>query len=275
MVTVVLSHDIDRTKKTYQFFTKPIRELLKGRFKGFIRLISTFFRKDNYWTFDDIIQVENSFNVKSTFFFLNESIKFNITKPKTFSLAYGRYNICDPQIINLIKWLDKNGWEIGLHGSYNSYCDINLLKKEKDVLENILGHKILGVRQHHLNRNDKTWEIQNAIGFKYDSSLGSNDTVGFIDNRIAPFNPLNNEFVVFPMVIMDKTFMDHDNSWEELDKIINICEREKAVLVICFHNHVFNEKEFPGYREAYIKIIQKCKEKGAVFKKFEDLMVDI
>jgi len=265
MIRVALSHDIDRTEKTYQFFTKPTRALFQGRFKAFILLLKTFFHFENYWTFDDIISIESNFNVKSTFFFLNESIKFSLKKPKSFVLAFGRYNILSPKITNLIKWLDKNGWEIGVHGSYNSFQNVNLLKHEKEVLEKIVGHEVIGVRQHYLNLIDKTWENQNLAGFKYDSSYGSTKLTGFLNNKTTPFNPLKNTFTVFPLVIMDTCFMENENRWNDLDLYLDICEKENAILVVNFHNHVFNENEFPGFRDAYIKIIEICKKRNAVF----------
>ena len=202
MIKLALSHDIDRTTKSYQFITKPIRALLKGEFNTFLQLMSTSLRKGNYWTFDDIIEIENSFNVKSTFFFLNESIRFNILNPISFVLSNGRYNILNPQIVDLIKNLDINGWEIGVHGSYNSYKSLELLKKGKVTLEEILGHPVDGIRQHYLNLDDDTWKKQFDTGFKYDSSYGYTRAIGFKENKYSPFYPLNNNFVVFLLLLM-------------------------------------------------------------------------
>lgn len=266
MLRIALSHDIDRTRKTYQFFTKPLRALSKARFGEFWSLLSTSFKAGNYWTFEDIIKIESDFNVKSTFFFLNESIKFNFFQPKSFKLSQGRYNIKETKIVNLIKWLDENGWEIGVHGSYNSYKKLEFLKDEKETLQNILGHEVIGIRQHYLNLNQDTWKKQHALGFKYDSSLGFTRDIGFKDNKIQPFQPLNNDFTIIPLVIMDTCFMTKKNHWDELDKLFNVCEKENAILVVNFHNHVFNKKEYPGYREAYIKIIEKGIERRGDFR---------
>jgi peptidoglycan/xylan/chitin deacetylase (PgdA/CDA1 family) len=275
MIRIALSHDIDRTRKTYQFFTKPLRVLIKGRYKEFYLLFKTLFKKNNYWTFEDILNIETSYDVKSTFFFLNESIRFNILKPNSFILAKGRYNILDPKIVNLIKRLDKNGWEIGVHGSYNSFQNKTLLQKEKKVLEKILGHQVIGIRQHYLNLNKDTWDIQQSAGFLYDSSYGSTRSIGFINNKYLPFQPLGTEFTVFPQVIMDACFMANKNRWKELDKLLDICEKKNAILVINFHNHVFNENEFPNFRDAYIKLIAKGKERGAHFATLSDHLSNI
>ena len=266
MIKIALSHDIDRTKKTYQFFTKPTRALLNRDFKSFRKLLSTTFKKGNYWTFDDIIEIERSFNIRSTFFFLNESIKFNILKPSSFVLSHGRYNINEPKIVNLIKWLDNNGWEVGMHGSYNSYQDLELLKKEKMQLESILDHSVEGVRQHYLNLNKDTWHKHFVTGFKYDSSFGYTREIGFKEDQFLPFKPLDNDFTVFPLVVMDACFMSTPNRWSRLDDLMDICEKKNAILIVNFHNHVFNNLEFPNFRDAYIRIIEKGIQRNADFQ---------
>ena len=78
---------------------------------------------------------------------------------------------------------------------------IEILKKEKESLEQILDHKVLGIRQHYLNMNDKTWGIQYDAGFMYDSSLGFTDKIGFKGSKTGPFHPLNNDFLEIPLAI--------------------------------------------------------------------------
>jgi hypothetical protein len=272
MIRAVLSHDIDRTRKTYQFFSRPLKALIRGDMQSVKRLMETFFKKGNYWTFDEITKIEKHFGIRSTFFFLNESINFNLFRPGTFILAFGRYNILDPKIVDQIRWLDENGWEIGVHGSFNSFNNIGLLKQEKGILEQIVGHPVIGIRQHHLNLSSETWELQNSAGFRYDSSFGSNESNGFFEGKFKPFKPLDNDFTVFPQVLMDKCFMESKNRWDDLENYIDICEKQGAILVINFHNHSFNDKEFPGYSKAYVRIIERCLERGVVFRKFSELI---
>lgn len=266
MLKVALSHDIDRTKKTYQFFTKPLRNLLKGNYTNTINLVKTIPKKNNYWTFDKILRIENQYKVKSTYFFLNETIPLNLFDPKSYYLSLGRYKIENEKIKSLILKLDKEGFEVGVHGSFNSYNSIELLKEEKRILETILDHQVYGIRQHHLNLNKQTWQYQNDAGFIYDSSFGSNFEIGFKENKITPFKPLNNQFLVLPQVIMDTCFMNDPNRWEKLELIIHQCKNNDGVLVVNFHNHVFNDLEYPGYTEAYIRIIEKCKAHNAIFE---------
>ncbi len=76
MIRVCLSHDIDRIDKSYQYVTKPLSALRSGKNRLFFKLFwnaMTIHRP--YWGFDEIIRIEEKYGVKSTCFFLNESIK--------------------------------------------------------------------------------------------------------------------------------------------------------------------------------------------------------
>ena len=265
MLKVALSHDIDRVYKHHQYLTKSIAHLIRLNGKGFINQLKSIGDQRPYWTFDQLIEMEENFNVRSTFFFLNESIKLNPFSLNSYKLSLGRYNVLDPEIAQTIRYLDKNGWEIGVHGSYNSYKDSKLLTIEKKTLEMIVGHPIIGIRQHYLNLNDNTWQIQNDVGFKYDSSWGFTNDIGFRNNRYTPFRPLSNDFKVIPLTLMDSCFMAKPNKWDEYEKLLDKCELTGAVMVINFHQHVFYEHDFPGYKEAYIKLIKRAIKRCAKF----------
>ena len=67
---VWLSHDVDWTKKDsihslYNFVKQ----------KRFYHLRTLFHDKNSYWNFYSILELESKYNAKSTFFFLNESMK--------------------------------------------------------------------------------------------------------------------------------------------------------------------------------------------------------
>lgn len=268
---VALTHDVDRTIKTYQYITHLIKALKKGDIKSAINHLTTWNkRKEIYWNFEEIIKIEESFNVKSTFFFLIETYPFKLFKPSEWKLSLGRYDINEPRIVSKIKQLDKEGWEIGLHGSYDSFKNINLLKKEKKILEKILGHSIIGVRQHYLNLDNKTWELQKKAGFKYDSSWGFRRKIGFKENRIKPFSPFNDYFYVFPLSIMDSCYMNVSPKNEALNNIINLCIENNGILVINWHSNNFDETDFPNYKKNYMNIIEECIKRDAYFGTLSD-----
>ena len=249
MINVCLTHDIDRIDKTYQYITKPLRALSKGKVDLFFRYLwSAITIWHPYWGFDRMMEIERMYGVRSTCFFLNESIKFKLTQPKTWKLALGRYNIYDKRIVRIIKELEKGGWEIGVHGSFRSNSSNELLKHEKDVLEGIVRHKVVGIRQHYLNFADNTFEIHAKAGFKYDSTWGLTRGIGFKAGKIKPFFPIeNSDYCEIPMTIMDSTFAETPNKWEVFEKIVDEIDKNDAYLVINFHNNNFSNSDFLGY----------------------------
>jgi hypothetical protein len=259
---VILSHDVDRVKKTYQAFTHVIVE------KKIYHLFSILQKPNPYWSFEKIMELEEKYTVRSTFFFLKETKKLEIFKPYTYVLSLGHYDFKNPNVMQIIKKLDAGGWEIGLHGSYDSFINEELMLEEKKELEAVLNRTVLGIRQHYLNLDiPRTWEIQRKLGFKYDASFGFNDKIGFRDDKIIPFRPFNSDFLVIPLNVMDgplfSNYHDEKSRWQAVIEIINFAEKNGTLISFLWHQRVFNEKEFPGWAKIYEKIIKTCKEKNA------------
>ena len=72
---VFLSHDVDRVRKTYQYFTHFIIE------KRVYHLFSLFKKSNPYWCFEKIMDMERKYDVRSTFFFLKETKKSRELSP--------------------------------------------------------------------------------------------------------------------------------------------------------------------------------------------------
>jgi len=258
-----LTHDVDRVKKSYQYFTYFAKTLRP------YHLLSMFLKEEPYWNFEKIMDLERKHDVKSTFFFLNEKKKTRMLSPKDFLLRYGRYDIHDPKIVEVICKLYSDDWEIGVHGSYDSFKNKDLLRQEKKELEEIVGDDIIGIRQHYLNlENKKTWKFQQEAGFRYDSSFGFRTKIGFRDNKYLPFHPFNNSaFLVIPLAIMDSALFDSsidlNDAWKRCKRLIEQTEKQHSLLTVLWHQRVFNEKEFPGWSKIYEKIIIECKKRNA------------
>ncbi|MDG6251428.1 hypothetical protein, partial [Methanocalculus sp.] len=172
---ICLTHDVDELAKTYQWITRPLRCARRGDGSGLLRqfqsLLEKIGGKDPYWTFDVICQMDDELQIRSTFFFLEESMPASLLEPSTWN-AMGRCRSLDTsKARGLIKDLAREGHEIGLHGSYRSYVDGDLLSREKAHVEAIAGGPVTGIRQHHLNLQiPDTWELQAKSGLTYDTS---------------------------------------------------------------------------------------------------------
>ncbi len=272
---VCLTHDVDEIRKTYQYLTQAVRGLRDRKLSKAVYQLRSFFTdkilgRNPYWTFKEIIELEERLGVRSTFFFLKETAKVDIFKPSTWH-HYGRkYDFKEADVANIIRKLSSDGWEIGLHGSYESYHDKEKLKHEKKELEELLEKKVSGIRQHHLNlKIPETWEHQEEAGFEYDTSLGfkGGEGVGFRWGTCFPFHPFNNgrmmSILEIPVTIMDISVTPDSNGWKRCLEIINTVEEYGGVLTLLWHHTVFNEREYPGMKELYEKIIETCRGKNA------------
>ena len=267
MIHVCLSHDIDRIEKSYQYLTKPMRALKNGKFKLFFKLLwlAVSIRRP-YWGFDEIMRIEDSYGVRSTCFFLNESIKPQWNIPKSWKLAFGRYDIHDKRIVHIIRELDSSGWEIGVHGSFLSSDNEDLLRQEKKTLEEIVGHDVIGIRQHYLNMSDKTFCIHQRCGFKYDSTWGLTDGIGFKEGKVCPFFPVqDSDYCEIPLTIMDSPFSETPDKWLRFEKIVDEIDCNNAYLVINYHNNNFSNSELLDYNRDYVHMIELLRKRGAQF----------
>ena len=151
-----------------------------------------FKQKDPLHCYERWLKVEKECGAHSTFFFwpgLSAVIKRHNTDCM--------YELTDPVIFDnqrctvaeMIREIDRQGWEIGLHPSWYSFDDADELKRQKDSLEKALGHEIVSIRQHYLHYDIRvTPAVHAAAGFKYDSTLGFNDKVGFRFGTCYPYH---------------------------------------------------------------------------------------
>ena len=135
-----------------------------------------------YYGVPAIMEVEERFGIRSTFFFRPE------------------YDDGSPvqQYADTIKALVKNGWEVGLHA--NTTSTVEEVVAEKEALERIMGKPVFGSRVHYLRVSADTFSNLAGAQIKYDSSLT------FEKERIDPRNSgclFKNGLVIFPLTFMD------------------------------------------------------------------------
>ncbi len=260
-----LTHDVDRPYKTFQAPYYALRE------RDLSHLRSLVGAERPYWQFEEIMALEDDLGVRSSFYFLDEKSLLekgprHWLDPRSWVLYAGRYQIDEDPITDVIERLDRGGWEVGLHGSYDTVDDRDRLREEKTRLERTLGSPVVGGRQHYLRlERPTTWEHYRAIGMNYDASLGSNDGYGF-DGRYDVIRPFDDSFVAFPLTIMERPLMEAASSveaaWRECDRLLEEAADNDAVMTVLWHPRYFNEQEFPGYRELYVRLVEAALERG-------------
>lgn len=99
-LTVCLTHDVDRTRKTFQYLTQDLKKMR-------VRKLGNMFNGSRpYWQFDRIMEIEESYGVRSTFFFLHETMPFELFNQSNWKLSLGRYSLNEPDIKSVIRELE-------------------------------------------------------------------------------------------------------------------------------------------------------------------------
>ncbi|MFQ3325630.1 MAG: peptidoglycan/xylan/chitin deacetylase (PgdA/CDA1 family) [Salibacteraceae bacterium] len=232
-------------------------------------------KTDPFWQFEKWIEVEQKHGFKSTF--------FSFMRPSNEALSefdcdyfpddITRFRGIKMTGIDLIKEIDKTGCEIGLHGSYNSFNSINILKSQKDRLEQIVGKEVVSSRQHYLHYDiNSTPNVHKEVGLKIDSTLGFNKSIGFRAGTCFPYQILNEKYEAtgvweIPQIIMDLSLFSNNGLELNLDLAIERCirkmdqvEKVGGCLTLNFHpEHI----ALPHYFALYSKILEEAKHRNA------------
>jgi len=110
-----------------------------------------------------------------------------------------------------LKSCAEHGFSIGLHGSYQSIIEKSSLLQELTAMQDSVGTKPLGGRQHWLRFGDHQsfFDTIENVGLVYDSTLGFAEVAGFRNGACFAFPPYDfkNEkpypFLEIPLVLMD------------------------------------------------------------------------
>jgi hypothetical protein len=214
--------------------------------------------------------MEKKYHCVSSFYFLYETAPSRLTNRSSWRHLGRKYNFSDKPVTQLIRALAGQGFEVGLHGSFHSYIDLNLLQKEKAYLESFLQITVRGCRQHNLNLSiPETWRIQDQVGLMYDTTLGFNDCVGFRWGTCLPFHPYDPSLkkhlnlLEIPLVIEDLPFFLETDRNATFLTLCSEVARNQGVLTLLWHHNVVNPYEYPGWGVEYEKMIDYVTKKDA------------
>jgi peptidoglycan/xylan/chitin deacetylase (PgdA/CDA1 family) len=225
-----------------------------------------------YWNFKEIMAIEEKFDAKSTFYFLAADRDI---KRFRYEIEVLEDELCA---------ITDGGWEVGLHGGYYAYDRWEEMAKEKRRLEGVLGREIIGYRNHYLRfRVPDTWEHLAKAGFKYDSTFGYADVVGFRNGMCHPFRPYNLktdsyiDILEIPLCIMDMALWGMRSKsnaaglWETLNDLMKVVERYGGVLTILWHNNVFDCPFRETLCKLYTKILAEGRKRNAWLTSAEEI----
>ena len=224
MQYIFLSHDVD-----WRFQGPPIEHIIERKDRFEQELFEKTKPQNLYRNIPEYMEIEEKFNVRSTFFF------------RTF---YENGDVSDYK--EDIKQLQKLDWEIGLHTDPSSINDLDKIRLEKEKLESISGKQIVGNRVHYLKYNSALPEKLEKLGFSYDSSLTySKDR---IDEKSMGYSRING-IIEFPVTLMDAylfTYMkiEEDKIISEFQKTLDLGRSlsENNVISVIWHDNVLKMK---------------------------------
>lgn len=224
------------------------------------------FRKDPFHCYERWLEIEKEFGAKSTFFFWPGWS--NVQKHHHSDCSYELYDTVffDGQKCNvaeMMREIYRRGWEIGLHPSWYTYNDVDELKRQKAALETTLGCSIDSVRQHYLHYDIRTTPAVHAeAGFKFDSTLGFNDNIGFRFGSCYPWKLFDLqaeqtlEIVEIPLIIQDSAMLspvkglqiDEETAYGYVVQLAEAVAAVGGVLTLLWHpNEVHREKRILLY----------------------------
>lgn len=255
---IVLSHDVDYPEMIK--WIECFRIIGKRKLHSLKFLLPIIKGSCNFWKFSEWVEFEKSIPAKSAFYFMGRQgslLEYFLGKPDSF------YDIKTKKFDNLFCLLRDEGFEIGMHASFNAYKSKDAFFAEKTNVEKASNSIVYGNRHHywHLNpqNNQDTLKIHEKVGLLYDSSLHFEFYPGFRRGICHPFYPYDTyerreiKVLQLPVAWMDNQFVSHiqknkikdSTSWARniMDKIL----MNNGILVLDYHVRGMNDIFYPKY----------------------------
>jgi peptidoglycan/xylan/chitin deacetylase (PgdA/CDA1 family) len=289
---VCLTHDVDDVsyfslRQHLRPFTTPFSGLqntqdkLRRLFNLLFNVLGACknqFSKDPLYCYERWLKIEEEFGAKSTFFFWpgwKSVTKHHMTDPI--------YDLNDRVVFDgnsctvaeMIQEIHRRGWEIGLHPSWYAYNDVDELKRQKSALEKAVGSPVDSIRQHYLHYDIRiTPRTHSAAGFKYDSTLGFCDNIGFRFGTCYPWKLFDlgskKELPILeiPLIVQDTAMLNPSKGMRIDPKmalrymllIVEEVEKVGGVLTLLWHpNEIINRESWT----LYLKILNYLRDKNA------------
>jgi hypothetical protein len=175
---------------------------------------------------------------------------------------------------DLLSGLNQSA-EMGLHPSYQSYLHPEILKKEKQRLEDIIQRPVTKSRFHYLRvKFPESFRILISENIKDDYSLGYSSMNGFRAGTCTPFyfydleKEERTDLRMHPFLFMDSAMIEHlkltpESAIETIRELVNHVEKYGGEAVGIWHNYSLSEKgQFKGWEDVLI----------SVFKQYEKIL---
>jgi len=268
--TFIPTYDIDiaysyRHKGLFRNVGGLLKSIVSGEFsvvRQRLRVLSGR-EQDPFDSFALLHQIHSDYKISPIYFFLlaekNKSYDKNILPQKK-------------ALRRLVKE-HSSKYKTGIHPSWQSGDDTELLAKEIKLLESITNKPVTKSRQHYIRMTlPETYQTLIAIGIKEDYSMGYGSINGFRASYCLPYKwydlekEQQTDLTIFPFCFMDaNSYFEQGYSAEEALKEMrhyyNIVKQVNGHFITVWHNHFLGiDKMFKGWREIYKKMINEMSE---------------
>jgi hypothetical protein len=219
-------------------------------------------KSDPFNTYEWLMDESEKNGLQSIFFFKNSLASSKRDFP---------YSNESPAMKKVLKKINERGHEIGLHPSFFSYNNEEMLLSEANGISGVckslgINQNVNKVRQHYLRYEIPTTTLlQEKCGFLEDYTLGYRDITGFRRGTCHPFPIFNvklskahavNEM---SLILMEMSLFLEAESWEnryeKAMETMRVCKKYRGNFILLFHNNFPpNQPEFKEFYSSLIKL---------------------
>ncbi|TKC00718.1 polysaccharide deacetylase family protein [Pedobacter cryophilus] len=242
--------DIDRP---YYFKTDPF-------YKRVLKQLKLFKKTDPFDVYEQVKIWDAQFNLSTIYFILTGNQHQNDPAPSI------KNNLFQKVIQKLAQT-----HQIGIHPSYFSHHQVEVVKQEKEELAKIAQTEITISRQHYLLLSlPKTYRDLIALGIKEDYTLAYADVAGFRAATCTPFfwYDLEKEeitsLLIHPTTVMDQTLRSYMSlspaaAIQQIEELMWNVKKVNGTFISLWHNEsVNNFGVWKDWKCVYLNMLEKA-----------------
>jgi hypothetical protein len=273
---VALTHDVDwvhryslpQSLRLLAQARRPDSYAFRHGVAATLDAIGHFGSPDPYSRFEQWMSEESAHGFRSTFFFCSSAPRPRHEYDPTYHASDRIVFEGHPcSVSELMRVMVARGFEVGLHGSYESYRSPDELRRQRLEIEEASANPVAGIRQHFLRFEvPSTWSAQESAGFRYDATLGFNEGIGFRAAISVPFHPWHpidrraHRVLELPQTLMDGTLfrtlkLNATLAARRVLAHLDIVERNGGMAVLLWHPNVTDTRQYPGWWDVYCETL--------------------
>jgi hypothetical protein len=177
----------------------------------------------------------------------------------------------------LVEELLASGSEVGLHGSYLAAEELGRLAGEAETLRRLAG-AVEGHRYHYLRVDPHRNLVPlGGLGFRYDTTLGFPDALGFRAGIAHPFRPWDfareepASIVEVPLAAMDATLAEEryqglsaEEAKPQLMALLDWAAEHGGGFSILWHPDRFDAPSARGWDKLYFELLDEVRQRGGI-----------